>query len=157
MRERGSGRIIMISSMYGRAAVVPFNGWYHASKFGLEGLSDVLRMEVAGFGVKVSIIEPGVFKTEIDARAKEAFGHRASIATSPYQGGYERSERMMGVGGQLGLPADLLARVIVAAVESRRPLRRYLVGVDAMALVAAQAVLPRAVLDASARFMMGLG
>ena len=53
MRERGSGRIVMVSSMFGRAAIMPLNGWYHASKFGLEALSDVLRMEVAGFGVKV--------------------------------------------------------------------------------------------------------
>ena len=42
MRERGSGRIVMISSIAGRAAILPLNGWYHASKFGLEALSDVL-------------------------------------------------------------------------------------------------------------------
>ncbi len=52
MRERGSGRIVMISSIAGLAAILPLNAWYHASKFGLEALSDVLRMEVAPFGVK---------------------------------------------------------------------------------------------------------
>ena len=50
MRERGAGRIVMVSSIAGRAAIMPLNGWYHASKFALEALSDVLRMEVAGFG-----------------------------------------------------------------------------------------------------------
>ena len=69
MRERGSGRIVMVSSIAGRAAFMPLNGWYHASKFALEALSDVLRIEVAGFGVKVSIVEPGFFKTGIEGRA----------------------------------------------------------------------------------------
>ena len=70
MRERRTGRIVMVSSMFGRAAIMPLNGWYHASKFALEALSDVLRMEVAGFGVKVSIVEPGFFKTGIGSDAK---------------------------------------------------------------------------------------
>ena len=71
MRQRGSGRIVMVSSIAGRAAIMPLNGWYHASKFALEALSDVLRMEVAGFGVRVSIVEPGLFRTNIDSRAQD--------------------------------------------------------------------------------------
>ncbi len=71
MRERGAGRIVMVSSIAGRATIMPLNGWYHASKFALEALSDVLRMEVAGFGVKVSIVEPGFFKTGIGGTARE--------------------------------------------------------------------------------------
>ena len=70
MRERGAGRIVMVSSMFGRAAIMPLNAWYHASKFGLEALSDVLRMEVAGFGVKVVIVEPGFFRTAIGSDTK---------------------------------------------------------------------------------------
>ena len=74
MRERGSGRIVMVSSVAGRAAIMPLNAWYHASKFALEALSDVLRIEVAGFGIKVSIVEPGFFKTGIEASAQRSLG-----------------------------------------------------------------------------------
>ena len=66
----------MVSSIVGRAAIMPLNGWYHASKFALEALSDVLRMEVAGFGVKVVIVEPGFFKTGIGAEHQRPRGER---------------------------------------------------------------------------------
>jgi NAD(P)-dependent dehydrogenase (short-subunit alcohol dehydrogenase family) len=157
MRERGAGRIVMVSSMFGRAAVMPLNGWYHASKFGLEGLSDVLRMEVAGFGVRVSVIEPGFFKTGIDAHAHDTATARAGVKDSPYRTAYERAERALENGGRFAPSPDIVAQTIVAAVEARRPLRRYLVGADAMALVSAQRLLPRQLIDASARLMTGLG
>lgn len=155
MRERGSGRIVMVSSLAGRIAIMPLNGWYHASKFGLEALSDVLRMEVAGFGVKVSIVEPGFFKTNIDAAASEA-ASAAAAAEGPYQGAYERTAQGTSM-LQYAPPADIVARTIVSAVENRRPLRRYLVGVDAVAAVASNALVPRAFLDAATRLVSGLG
>jgi NAD(P)-dependent dehydrogenase (short-subunit alcohol dehydrogenase family) len=124
MRERGSGRIVMISSMFGRAAVMPLNGWYHASKFGLEALSDVLRMEVAGFRVRVSVIEPGFFKTNIDTRASQTVNGLAAVEGSPYRAAYRRLETVMGAGGRFAPTPDLVARAIASAVESRRPRRR---------------------------------
>ena len=63
MRAQGSGTIVNISSMGGRL-YTPFGGWYHATKYALEALSDCLRMEVAPFGVNVVIIEPGAIRTE---------------------------------------------------------------------------------------------
>lgn len=155
MRERGSGRIVMVSSLAGRIAIMPLNGWYHASKFGLEALSDVLRMEVAGFGVKVSIVEPGFFKTNIDAAAGEA-ASAAAAADGPYQGAYERIAQTTPL-MRFAPPADIVARTIVAAVESGRPLKRYLVGADAVAAVASNALVPRTFLDAATRLVSGLG
>lgn len=155
MRERGSGRIVMISSMFGRAAVVPLQAWYHASKFGLEALSDVLRMEVASFGVKVSIVEPGFFKTDIEDGTKE---RAAELDTegSPYAAAY----RMVGEGidatFRFAPPAEFVARTIVHAVESNWPLRRYVVGADAAALVSATPFVPRPILDLAGRLMSGL-
>ena len=64
MRGRGEGRIVNISSIYGRFTT-PFTGWYQAAKHGLEGVTDALRMEVAGMGVKVVLVEPGGFRTAI--------------------------------------------------------------------------------------------
>ncbi|MFV0307200.1 MAG: SDR family NAD(P)-dependent oxidoreductase [Desertimonas sp.] len=155
MRERGSGRIVMVSSLAGRIAIMPLNGWYHASKFGLEALSDVLRMEVAGFGVKVSIVEPGFFKTNIDAAASEAATAYAET-DSPYRTAYQRAA----AGTEMlkyAPPADIVARTIVSAVENRRPLKRYLVGADAVAAAASNALVPRTFLDAATRFVSGLG
>jgi NAD(P)-dependent dehydrogenase (short-subunit alcohol dehydrogenase family) len=157
MRRRKEGRIVMVSSIAGRAAIMPLNGWYHASKFGLEALSDVLRMEVAGFGVRVSIVEPGFFKTGIEPRAREQAGGLAAQTESPYRDVYRRSTRAMAMVERFAPPPDIVARTIVSAVESRRPLRRYLVGADAMTLATVQQVVPRALTDAASRLMSGLG
>ena len=157
MRRRGSGRIVMVSSIAGRAAIMPLNAWYHASKFGLEALSDVLRMEVAGFGVRVSIVEPGFFKTGIEARARDQADDLGARDQSPYREVYRRSVRMLDAVESFAPPPDIVARTIVSAVESRRPLRRYLVGADAMTVATSQALIPRAFTDAASRFMSGLG
>lgn len=157
MRERGSGRIVMISSIAGRAAMMPLNGWYHASKFALEALSDVLRMEVAGFGVKVSIVEPGFFKTAIGERARELADIRLDAAGSPYRRAYQRANGGLGAFDRFAPPPDAVARVIVSAIESRRPLRRYLVGVDALTLASTMPLLPRSITDAASRLATGLG
>jgi len=158
MRERGSGRIVMISSIAGRAAILPLNAWYHASKHGLEALSDVLRMEVASFGVQVVVIEPGFFKTEIEHRAKLQAAEREadSAIDSPYRAAYSRMQTASDVISSVALPPDLVARTIVSAVESRRPLKRYLVGADAIAIAATNPLLPRTITDALARLVADL-
>ncbi|MCL4162006.1 UNVERIFIED_CONTAM: hypothetical protein GTU68_051582, partial [Idotea baltica] len=63
MRDQGSGTIINLSSMGGKV-YTPLGSWYHATKHALEGWSDCLRIEVAQFGINVSIIEPGAIETE---------------------------------------------------------------------------------------------
>ena len=156
MRERGSGRIVMISSIAGRAAILPLNGWYHASKFGLEALSDVLRMEVASFGVKVVIIEPGFFKTEIEQRAKSQAAEREADGDSPYRKAYGRVQTLTGAVASLAPPADVVARAIVTAVETGRPRNRYVVGADALAVVTTNPLLPRFVTDTFIRLAADL-
>jgi NAD(P)-dependent dehydrogenase (short-subunit alcohol dehydrogenase family) len=156
MRARGAGRIVMVSSMFGRAAVLPLNGWYHASKFGLEAISDVLRMEVAGFGVKVSIVEPGFFRTGIDARPGDKLKELAAHKDSPYRSAYERSVEGFELAGRYAPPPSIVARTISSAIENRRPLRRYVVGIDAMALSAVERLVPRELTDNVARMMTGL-
>jgi NAD(P)-dependent dehydrogenase (short-subunit alcohol dehydrogenase family) len=155
MRRLGGGRIVMVSSLAGRASVLPLNAWYHASKFGLEALSDVLRVEVAGFGVRVAIVEPGYFKTGIGGSARERSEARVAEG-SPYAAAYRRTTRWLDLFERLAPSAQWVARTIVGAVESRSPLRRYVVGLDALGTVAAQAVLPRGVIDAAMRLASGL-
>jgi short-subunit dehydrogenase len=62
MRKQRSGKLLNISSTGGQSAL-PLGGWYHASKFALDGLSDSLRSEVRPFGVDVVVVEPGGVKT----------------------------------------------------------------------------------------------
>jgi NAD(P)-dependent dehydrogenase (short-subunit alcohol dehydrogenase family) len=157
MRERGDGRIVMVSSIAGRAAIMPLNGWYHASKFALEALSDVLRMEVAGFGVKVSIVEPGFFKTGIGARAQDHAANRQRDESSAYRNAYKRTSGALDAIDRFAPPPDAVAQVIVSAIESRFPLRRYLVGTDALSVAATHPLIPRAFTDAATRLVSGLG
>ncbi len=130
MRRAGRGRIVNVSSIAGRAAVLPFHGWYHASKFGLEALSDVLRVEVAPFGVKVVLIEPGFFATSILSKAEEQMA--ATDDDSPYAAGIARAESITGFLERIAPPPDAVAKAIASAVESSRPKRRYLVGREAL-------------------------
>src|SRR5438874_5511567 len=77
MREQRYGRIVNISSVGGKVTF-PGGAFYHATKHGVEALSDVLRFEVAGFGVHVSIVEPGLIKT--------AFGDTATSTVTSQPG-----------------------------------------------------------------------
>jgi NAD(P)-dependent dehydrogenase (short-subunit alcohol dehydrogenase family) len=127
MRARGTGRIVNVSSIAGLEAVMPFHGWYHASKFGLEALSDVLRVEVAPFGVRVSLIEPGFFSTSIVAKASEQVDTQQA-ADEPYGPGMARMRSLMGLVERIAPPPGAVAKAITSAIESRRPKRRYRVG-----------------------------
>lgn len=156
MRARHAGRIVNISSIAGRAAILPMNAWYHASKFGLEALSDVLRMEVASFGVQVVVIQPGFFKTGIEERAGLQAAEREEHTSSPYHAAYARMRSTSDLIARVAPPPDVVARTVVHAIETRRPLKRYLVGADALAIAATTPFVPRTVTDTIARFTADL-
>jgi NAD(P)-dependent dehydrogenase (short-subunit alcohol dehydrogenase family) len=146
MRSRGSGRIVNVSSVVGRVAF-PGMGVYAATKFALEALSDALRMELAAFGVKVILIEPGFVKTGIDVASQ-----RQAAEFPPAADGYEDMiERVREfVGKQVaenGIPAERVGRQIVEAVEARNPRARYLLPVSSKALVHLMTALPAGAAD----------
>lgn len=85
MRDQRYGRIINVSSVHGRFAI-PGAGYYGASKHALEGLSDALRLEVARFGVRVSIIEPGPVRTGFAHAALATLDAAASADDMAYPG-----------------------------------------------------------------------
>jgi len=156
MRRLGGGRIVMVSSVAGRAALMPLSGWYHASKFGLEALSDVLRVEVAPFGVKVALIEPGFYKTGIETTVRQQADARREHDDSPYAAAYRRVGQLLNVVDSYAPPAEAVARTIVEAVESQRPKRRYVLGVDALAVLATQTFAPRGLVDAAMQMISDL-
>jgi len=142
MRARSDGRIINISSIAGRLSV-PLMGWYCASKHAIESLSDALRMEVAGFGVKVILIEPGTFGTNIWSGGQNSVPEPSDPV---YAAAYQRATAVTDRATSMPDPV-WVARTIRLALASPVPLARYLVGVDAVGGVVAERFVPTAVTD----------
>jgi len=127
MREQKSGRIVNISSMGGRV-VFPGGGAYHATKYAVEAFSDAMRFEVAGFGVRVILIEPGLITTNFENAAADSIdaqqgpyadfnAHVAKMTKEVYSGPMAR----------LGGGPDAVAKVIERSIKARRPKIRYTV------------------------------
>jgi NAD(P)-dependent dehydrogenase (short-subunit alcohol dehydrogenase family) len=142
MRSRGDGRIINISSVAGRLSM-PLMGWYCASKHGVEAMTDALRMEVAPYGVKVSLVEPGSFGTGIWDGAK----YPDDPATELYAGAYDRAQRTTTSGARLLPDPVWVARTVRFALSTPVPLARYLIGADAVSGVLVERLVPTAVTD----------
>ncbi len=154
MRSAGEGRIINISSIAGRTTA-PFAGHYAGAKHALEAMSDALRMEVAGDGVKVVLVEPGGFKTGIWEEFERSINQREA-AGSRYVGAYRRSlQGQKLLEGIMGNP-QACARVIGGALTSRIPRSRYLVGLDAQAMLLTQTLTPTAIKDRIIRLGLGI-
>jgi short-subunit dehydrogenase len=152
MRAQGGGRIVNISSILGRVSL-PLAGWYGGAKHALEALSDALRTEVAGDGVRVVLIEPGRIDTGIWERSRADIERRAG---SRYQHSYGRSLSGVGLRGPNQPDTAAVARVVAGALTARRPRSRYLIGADAGLGVVAGALLPTPVKDLLARRALGL-
>jgi NAD(P)-dependent dehydrogenase (short-subunit alcohol dehydrogenase family) len=153
MRERGEGRIVNVSSIYGRAST-PLSGWYQASKHALEAVSDALRMEVAASGVHVVLIEPGGFRTGI----WEEMEHDVEVHTpdSAYADAYRRSVELTRRSQALMGDPVQVAAVVRGALLAGRPRARYLVGRDAQAIALWNRYTPTAVKDRVIRLALGL-
>ena len=133
MRKQKSGNIINISSVAGRMGL-PGSPAYISSKFALEGLGECLRYELGQFGIKTTLIEPGVIKTNFfesmlipdstkDPKYKEITDHILS------------GLRMM---VQMGTPPSEVAKVIMKAIHDEEMLPRYIVGTDAVMFMEAK-------------------
>lgn len=125
MRANKWGKVVNISSIGGKIAT-PFGGWYHASKFALEGLSDSLRNEVKQFGIDVILIEPGGVKSEWGSIASDSLkrvsGHTAyKEMTNQFAGAFKGTEKK-------NADPVVIARLIKKAIENKRPRARYVAG-----------------------------
>ncbi|MDD5937112.1 MAG: oxidoreductase [Clostridiales bacterium] len=127
MRQHHCGKIVNIASVGGKIAT-PFGGWYHATKYAVEGLSDSLRSEVIKFGIDVILIEPGLIKTDWGLIAADSL--RASSSQGAYAKEAKKTAKFFSKaysGNWLSKP-DLIATTIANAVTAKKPKTRYLVG-----------------------------
>jgi NAD(P)-dependent dehydrogenase (short-subunit alcohol dehydrogenase family) len=141
MRRTGGGNVVMVSSVAGRLAI-PFAAPYCASKHALEAVADALRVEVAPFGIRVVLVEPGPIETRFAERARSIVAPLLA-RPGPYREYYALAERAMDGDFQRGKrSAPVVARVIVDAIESRRPRARYRITPMARALIPLSRWLP---------------
>ncbi len=154
MREKGKGRIVNVSSLAGEFAA-PLGGWYHASKFALEALSDSLRGEVAQFGIDVTLVQPSYVDTDWHDTAMDHLD--AASGDGPYAAMAAAMRRHFtgpAIKKQTSSVDDVAALVAKAAVVDR-PRTRYRIGPGAGTAVALATVLPDRAFDALTRKQFG--
>lgn len=123
MREQRYGKIINLSSIGGIMGL-PYQGFYSASKFAIEGFTEALSAEVKGFGIKVSMVEPGDFATNFTASRQNS---QTTMDDPDYGPIFKRSLGLIEKEENGGLTPDVLARKIEKIVDARNPHLRYVV------------------------------
>lgn len=152
MRREGWGRVLFMSSLFGRVAAPPL-GWYAAAKHAIEGIADVMRMEVARDGIRVVVIEPGGVRSPMLEKAQEeaervdagryARSHRIARARLSQTDIFRADPRQVG-------------RVVIQAIETANPQARYLVGYDAQIIGRLSPMIPSWLSDRVTRLVQGL-
>ena len=155
MRKQGSGRIIQNSSVLGFVSLA-YRGAYNASKYALEGLSDTMRLELAGSGIWVILIEPGPITSRFNVNATAKFHQwfdAATIAASAHRHQYETELKNDGTNNvtPFTLDPEAVYKALIHALESPRPKLRYRVTVPTKLFWWLKRVLPTAWLDAVLR------
>ena len=154
MRAQDFGKIVNLSSMGGKLTF-PGAGFYHATKHAVEALSDALRFEVAGFGVDVIVVEPGIIRTEFARAATDSM--EDASPEDPYAGfdaAVARTTRETYEGGPLSLLGggpETVAGVIERAITAERPRARYAVTPSAHLFLWLRRLLPDRAWDALVR------
>lgn len=166
MRAQGWGKVVTIGSMGGRLTF-PGGGYYHATKYALEALSDALRFEVAGFGIDVVLVEPGFIRTRFSEAAAVSLSPAAGAPTpaggeagavpdaeDPYRAftaallESTRTVYERGLASRLGGEPDDVAKAVEEAITADRPKARYPVTPSARLLRALRLALPDRAWDA---------
>ena len=131
--RRASGRVVLMGSIGGRSAL-PFLGPYAASKHALEAFADVLRIELAPWGIGVSIVEPASVKTAIWTKGATRADELADVVSAEAAGLYaERVARFrqVALARGPGIDPDAVAKAVEHALSASRPKARYVIGRDA--------------------------
>ena len=149
MRRQGQGRILFNSSVLGLVGM-RWRGAYVATKFALEGYADVLRMEMAGTGIHVVLIEPGPIETAFRANAIKQFERWVDWQASPRRAQYEASlldQLHQGGSAKAQWPPSAVTDAVFKALTARRPRPSYAVTTPTHAMAIARRLLPTRALD----------
>jgi NADP-dependent 3-hydroxy acid dehydrogenase YdfG len=160
MRRSRSGRIVNIGSMGGRITF-PVGGFYHASKYAVEAISDALRVEVKPFGIAVILVEPGLVRTNFESRVNESL----EVTTAPGGTGTAYADLLAAneknttgayANDFMATGTESVAAVIVKALESPRPRSRYVVTSAAKVMINLRRFGGDRVWDATMRRQFGI-
>ncbi|MGN0729656.1 oxidoreductase [Treponema sp.] len=156
MRSQKSGRIINVASIGGHFSL-PFGGWYHASKYSVEALSDALRMEVKDFGIKVVIIEPGMIQTDwgiihgqniLKFSNNSCYAEKSAKAAAYYKKEYGDPTKLS--------PPKVISHAIVKSILTAHPKHRYRTGKYARLIIFLKKHLPECLFDFLTLKIMGI-
>ena len=145
MRAHGGGRIVNIGSLAGLIGV-PFEGFYSASKHAIEGYTASLRHEVRPFGIHVSMVEPGFFRSELSG-AKQA----PALAAPGYEAARGRAMASFEAAIDHGPDPALVAAAIARIIVTQGPRLHYRVGRDAAWVPVMMALLPQTMFERGLR------
>ena len=123
MRSQGGATIVNISSIGGIMGL-PFQGFYSASKYAIEGMSEALRMELKPFRINIIVIRPGDFFTNFTANRKSI---KAINKEGAYDSQFAKSLSIIENDESKGLPPDFLARKLAKILEKKNPCHTYVV------------------------------
>jgi short-subunit dehydrogenase len=154
MHARGAGRIINVSSI-GGLVTLPFFGVYNSTKYAVESLSDAMRVELALFGIHVSLIEPGVIDTGFTDRSMQEVA-RFRSADSRYAPVLARADELRKMSDRSAVGPACISNAIERAATDRRPRARYLAPFRAAIIVAIARRMPTRVVDFVMRLSVGL-
>lgn len=150
MRARRSGTIVNISSIGGRI-YEPLGGWYHATKFAVEGLSDSLRVELEPHGIRVVVIQPGAIRTEWNGISRRSAIERSGETAYAAQARALVRTLEAADGSSAATEPHVVATTIAKAVTARRPQTRYATPFSAKFIVGLRRMLPDRAFDAVIR------
>jgi NAD(P)-dependent dehydrogenase (short-subunit alcohol dehydrogenase family) len=154
MRAQRTGRIVLISSI-GGVIGIPFQAYYSASKFALEGFAEAMAYEVAPFGVHVTLVQPGNILTDFTASRVLAEGGEGDSA---YAAAMTKAVSLMERDEANGAPAERVAITVQRVLSAGRPPRRVSVGkAGERAGLIAKRLLPYRVFEAAAKGSLGVG
>lgn len=154
MRARGAGRIVNVSSVGGKLTL-PFFGAYNSTKYAVESMSDALRLELAPFGVRVTLIEPGIIRTNFANRSLDIVDRydEESSAYGPALAVFHKATR---ASDRFAVSPRSVARAMARAVERRRPAARYIAPFRSVLILRLYQILPTRAGDWMFRRMAGL-
>jgi len=160
MRRSRGGRIVNIGSMGGRITF-PVGGFYHATKYAVEAISDALRVEVKPFGIDVVLVEPGLVRTNFESRVSESLevgtpSHGADTAYGDLLAANDKNTTSGYANDFMATGPESVAAVIVKAVDSSRPRSRYVVTPAAKVMINLRRLGGDRIWDAAMRKQYGL-